>query len=127
MAKGRDKYQAHQAAVAALGRALSRRARNKCELCETSASLKVVEVEPTFVEPDVERAILICPACTSALEGNPAETGTLRFLESIVWSQTLPVQLSAVRMLQNLSAKNTSWAKDCLDGLFLDPEIEEMI
>ena len=30
MAKGRDKHQANAAAVAALGRNLSRRARNRC-------------------------------------------------------------------------------------------------
>jgi len=113
--------------VAALGRNLARRARNKCELCETSASLKVVEVEPCFDEPAEERAVLICAGCETALDGGDTDPNTLRFLESVVWSQTLPVQLCAVRMLRKLSAANTSWATDCLDGLFLDPEIEEMI
>jgi protein PhnA len=127
MATGRDKHQDHQAAVAALGRTLSRRARNKCELCETSASLKVVEVEPTLEEPEEARAILICSDCERALNGGEAKPNTLRFLESVVWSQTLPVQLSAVRLLRKLSDEGATWATDCLDGLFLDPEIEGMI
>ena len=43
-----------------LGRHLARRARNRCELCRESTSLNVVEVEPVFVEPDLERAVMIC-------------------------------------------------------------------
>ena len=127
MAKGRDKHAAHQAAVAALGRNLSRRARNRCELCEESTSLKVVEVAPVFDEPDEERAVLICAQCEAALQDAKPDGNTLRFLEAVVWSETLPVQLSAVRLLRTLAAGNASWARDCLDNLYLDPEVEALL
>ena len=48
MSKGRDKHHARLNAVAGLGRNLSRRARNHCELCGEGGSLKVIEVEPVF-------------------------------------------------------------------------------
>ena len=127
MAKGRDKHSAHVAAVAALGRTLSRRARNRCELCETSTSLKVIEVEPTADEPTMDRAVLICESCQSALSGKQLNPNSLRFLEGVVWSETLPVQLCAVRLLQALSKADIAWARECLDGLFLDPEIENLL
>lgn len=127
MAKGRDKHAAHVAAVAALGRTLSRRARNRCELCETSTSLKVVEVEPTEEDPTEERAVLICASCENALAGKTTDTNAFRFLEGVVWSETLPVQLCAVRLLRGFARDDVAWARECLDGLFLDPEVENLV
>ncbi len=127
MAKGRDKHAAHVAAVSALGRTLSRRARNRCELCDTSTSLKVIEVEPTFEAPDEERAVLVCASCEAAMIGKDLEPNAFRFLEGVVWSEILPVQLSAIRLLQKLSEKDVAWARECLDGLFLDPEVENLL
>ena len=127
MAKGRDKHAAHVAAVSALGRTLSRRARNRCELCDSSTSLKVIEVEPTWEEPNEERAVLVCAACEAAMAGKDCNPTTFRFLEGVVWSDILPVQLSAIRLLQKLSERNVAWARECLDGLFLDPEVENLL
>ena len=127
MARGRDKHAAHVAAVAALGRTLSRRAKNRCELCEASTSLKVIEVAPTEEEPTVERAVLICGTCESALAGKKVDSNAFRFLEGVVWSEVLPVQLSAVRLLQRFADEGAAWARECLDGLFLDPEVESLV
>ena len=127
MAKGRDKHAAHVAAVAALGRTLSRRARNRCELCDTSTSLKVIEVEPTEEEPTEERAVLVCASCESALAGRKVDSNAFRFLEGVVWSEILPVQLCAVRLLRDFATADVAWARECLDGLFLDPETENLV
>ena len=127
MAKGREKHAAHQAAVAALGKNLSRRAKNRCELCEQSTSLKVIEVAPTFDEPSEERAVLVCARCAAIVAGEPSDDNSLRFLESVVWSETLPVQLCAVRILEALSHQGIAWARDCLDGLFLNDEVESLL
>ncbi len=128
MAKGKDKHAAHQAAVAALGKNLSRRAKNRCELCEQSTSLKVIEVAPTFDEPHEERAILICARCAAIVAGEPSgDDNSLRFLESVVWSETLPVQICAVRILKALRHQGVDWARECLDGIFLDEEVEHLI
>ena len=71
MARGKEAHQAHQQAVAALGRALSRRAGNRCELCGERTSLKVVELPPAPEEPDEDRALLVCERCGAAYADRP--------------------------------------------------------
>lgn len=126
MAKGRDKHQANVAAVAALGRNLSRRARNRCELCETSTSLKVVEVAGSpEEEPTEEWALMLCERCEEAIgPKSQVDPNTLRFLETTMWSEVQPVQLTAVRLLRSLEA---AWAQQALEGLYLDPEVEALV
>jgi len=130
MSRGRERHDARTAAVAALGRALSRRARNRCELCEDHTSLQVVEVEPVFEEPDSERAVMACGRCAGLLaagRGPRPAPSTLRFLEGSVWSEVLPAQLAAIRITRGLAAAGTDWATDLLDGLYLDPETEDLL
>ena len=123
MAKGREKHQAHQAAVAALGKNLSRRARSRCELCESSDKLSVVEVDGSpHEDPDEDWAVLVCSGCASLIEGKP--TGPVRFLESVMWSELRCVQITAVRALRTI---DEPWAEAALEGLYLDPEVEELL
>lgn len=124
MARGRDKHDAHKAAVAALGKNLSRRARSQCELCEDRASLKVVEVDGNPDEPNEDWAVMICEPCQEALLGKARDTSRLRVLEGTMWSEVRPVQITAVRMLRAL---DEAWAREALEGLYLDPEIEALI
>lgn len=127
MARGRDKHQAHKAAVAALGRELSRRARSKCELCGESRSLKVVEVDGNpdpDAGPEVAWALLLCERCISLRErGDGADA---RFLAEACWAELRPTQITAVRILRRI-APNMPWAADTLDGLYLDPEVEALL
>ena len=97
MARGKDIHDAHAAAVAALGRPLSRRARSRCELCEDTGALKVVEVPPTWEEPDPEAAIMACERCRDLLETRrlPDAAG-LRFLEAVMWSEIAPLQVGQI-------------------------------
>ena len=44
-----------------------------------------------------------------------------------VWHETLPIQLVSVRLLQRLSSEGVMWATEVMEGLYLDPEVEEMI
>lgn len=125
MAKGRDKHQAHKQAVQALGRGLSRRAKSQCELCGERTSLKVVEVAGSpFSEPDEQWALMLCARCEGLSAGQQEPANTLRFLETAVWSELQPVQLLAVRLVKGVDA---SWARDCAEGLYLDPEIEALL
>ena len=125
MSRGRQQHDARQAAVAGLGRQLSRRAKNRCELCEDHTSLQVLEVEPVFEDPNVERAVMVCERCVGLFvvskRGLP-DPGTLRFLEGTVWSEVLPAQLAAVRATRQLAASGVSWATELLDGLYLDDD-----
>ena len=127
MAKGRDKHQARLQATAALGRTLSRRAKNHCELCSEGGSLKVLEVEPVFEDPDFERAIMACASCEAALGKKGPNPDTMRFLETTIWSETLPAQLAAVRLTRALASQGVQWAIDALDGLYLDEETEALL
>lgn len=125
MAKGRDKHKAKQDAVNALGRGLNRRAKSHCELCAESTSLKVIEVSGSpFEEPDEQWALMLCSRCEGLVSGQEEPANTLRFLETAVWSEVQPVQLQAVRLIKTLDA---SWARDCAESLYLDPEIEALL
>ncbi|MEL6343626.1 MAG: phnA protein [Myxococcota bacterium] len=129
MARGRERYQQRQAAVARLGRGLSRRAGNRCELCRTSGSLSVVEIAPIDPEaPDPARAAMLCARCAGLVGGekirNPDE---LRFLEEAIWSEVLPAQLTAVRLLRTLIGQGVDWAVTANDALYLDPDVQELV
>ncbi len=130
MARGRDAHQAHQAAVAALGRQLSRRASSRCELCEATGTLRVHEVAPTLDEPHEDRAALLCDRCGGIVDnGLPKRVNTdeLRFAEQAIWSELPPIQLSAVRICRALRAREVAWARDALDGLWLPDEVEALL
>jgi protein PhnA len=127
MARGRDAHQARLTAVAALGRALSRRARNRCELCGEKTSLSVVEIPPLPEDPDPDQAVIVCARCKGVLEGRKEDPGTLRFLEESVWSEQAPVQIAVVRLVRGLAGDGVDWAERVLEGLYLDPDIEERV
>jgi protein PhnA len=125
MAKGRDKHQAQKAAVNALGRGLNRRAKSHCELCSQSTSLKVLELDGSpFEEPDESWALMLCARCEGLVSGNNEPANTLRFLETAAWSEVQPVQIQAVRLIKTVDA---SWARDCAESLYLDPEVEALL
>ncbi len=128
MARGRDRHQAHEAAVAALGRGLSRRAGSRCELCGADSGLRVVEVDGGPPEPDPEWAVLSCRRCIDAMgpKGRWA-AGELRFLETTIWSDVIPAQIAAVRLARRVADAGEPWASEVLDGLYLEPEIESLL
>lgn len=121
MARGKDAHEARAQAVSALGKALSRRAGSACELCGDRDGCRPVEVEPLPEEPDVDDAVLLCARCRDALEARrlPGDPADYRFLEGPVWSEVLPVQVTAVRLLRRVDA---DWARETLDGLWLSEE-----
>lgn len=129
MARGREAHQARLAAVSALGRVLSRRARSCCELCGESQKLHVTEVAPTFDEPDVERAILACERCRDIMDGGlrRADPQTLRFLSETVWSEVLPAKLVAVRLIRELADQGVPWALETSENLWLDEDTEALV
>jgi protein PhnA len=127
MARGRDAHQARVAATAALGRTLSRRARNRCELCSDKTSLSVVEVPPLPEEPDPEQAVIVCERCAGLIGGRSEDPSTLRFLEESVWAEVPVVQIAVVRLVRGLAGDGVDWAERILEGLYLDPDIEERV
>jgi hypothetical protein len=129
MANARETFYGRRASATALGKDLSRRAKNRCELCRESAPLQVIEVEPTHEEPELDRAVMVCERCAAAIEDKRrrVEPAELRFLVESVWAESLPVQLTAVRLCRRLAERGVDWARDTLDGLYLDPEVEALV
>jgi len=124
MAKGRDKYEARRQALLKLGTPLSRRSGSRCELCSAAGtSLRPTEVAPEASEPSYERCILICDRCHHAVVGGQAEAREWRFLEEVAWTDLVPLQVTAVRMLRRFS-NEASWASALLESLYLAPETE---
>ncbi len=129
MAKGWEKHRERQGALASFGKDLARRAKSKCELCE-AAGVKLVphELAPAPSEPDIEKCLLLCEECELQLREpkrfRPGEHW--RCLARAVWSETPAVQVAAVRLLRR-QAGGEAWARETLEGLFLDEEIEEWV
>jgi len=126
MARGLDRHQAHKHAVAALGKNLSRRAGSRCELCEDTQGLHVIEVL-ACEEPDEDAAILACERCQNALSKKPDPQDNLRALASSAWSEIVPVQVAAIRLLRALSKSEVAWAQETLDGLWVPDEITVLV
>lgn len=125
MARGKDRHEAQVSALNALGTALNRRSKSKCELCQERSSLQVVAVPPLPDKPSIDAAIFCCAACLPLTEPQARlpDSNELRFLESAAWSEIRPVQMAAVRALRRL-APTTEWASNTLENLYLDPDIE---
>jgi len=126
MAKGLEQHQAHKRALAALGKNLSRRAGSRCELCEATEGLQVIEIL-SAEEPDEDAAILACERCRTALSKGPNPTDNLRALEGTAWSEVTPVQVAAIRMLRALSKSEVPWAQETLDALWIADEIAALV
>jgi protein PhnA len=130
---GYDKHQERRQAVLALGRALARRARSACELCEASSvRLDPVEVTPLAQEPELERTVMLCERCAAAAAAGSGGKGRLeaaawRFLESAAWNPLAPVQVVAVRVARRLAAADVAWARELVEALYLDEEIRAWI
>lgn len=126
MAKGYEIHQTRMMALQGMGKDLARRAKSKCEITGVSGvSLKAYEIPPVGEEPDFEKTLLVSLECVDALEnpGKMAGRGWQCLVEA-VWSEMPGVQVVAWRMLSEL-AKREDWAREALEEVFLDPEIEE--
>ncbi len=130
MAKGYQENKERTATLSMFGKDLARRARSKCELCEASGvSLSVCEVPPVpSGMPEIERCVFICDSCREQFlnpkKFKPGEQW--RCLAQTVWTEVPAIQVAAVRLLKR-QADSQAWAREALDGLFLDEEIEEWV
>ena len=126
MAKGYEIHQLRSMALQALGKDLARRAKSRCEITgDAGVPLRAYEVPPVGESPDFERTLLICETCHEALERPSSMRGRSPWqcLAEVVWSDFPALQVVAWRMLHEL-AKREDWAREILEDLELDPEIE---
>jgi protein PhnA len=125
MAKGYELHQARMMALQGMGKDLARRAKSKCELTGASGvPLWPYEVPPVGGEPDIERTLLVSEECREMLEHPDRLAGRgWQCLAEAVWSEMPAVQVAAWRMLHEL-AKREDWAREALEEVFLDPDVE---
>lgn len=113
-------------ALQAIGKDLARRAKSRCEITGKSGiPLFPYEVPPVADEPDFERTLLVCEECLHALArpSSMARGHYWQCLAEVVWSESPALQVVAWRMLHEL-AKHEDWARNALEGVELDPEVE---
>ena len=124
MSKGRQKFQARASALLSLGRQLARRASSRCELCDTSAGCTPVEIVPLPEEPELERALLLCTRCQELITQKPSKIKEeqVRFLAEKIWSDVVPVQVTAIRIAQKIPSYHSA-----LEELYLSDEVQQLL
>ncbi|WP_316839512.1 PhnA domain-containing protein [Pedobacter gandavensis] len=96
------------------------RSENKCELCQSEATLSVYEVPPQTANT-ADNCILICDKCLAQIEKKEElDSKHWQCLSGSMWSEVPGVQVVSWRMLNRLS--NESWAMDNLDMMYLDED-----
>jgi protein PhnA len=125
MAKGYEMHQMRALLLQGLGKDLTRRAKSKCELTGVSGvPLRAYEVPPVAEIPDIDRTLLLSEACHMAIQQPQTLNGReWRCLAEAVWSDFPALQVLAWRLLEQL-AQREAWAREILDELCLDPEVE---
>lgn len=103
--------------------ALMQRCDSKCELCTSDDHLAVFEV-PASPQNDADSSVMLCKTCRDQIN-TPAniEVNHWRCLNESMWSQVAAVQVTAFRMLKQLSSE--SWAQDALEMLYLEDDVRE--
>lgn len=102
---------------------LIKRSNNQCELCSGTENLSVFEVQP-IKNNGPDSHLMVCETCREQIE-DPEKTDPnhWRCLNDSMWSEHVPVQVMAWRMLNRL--KKEGWPQDLLDMLYLEDDILE--
>lgn len=114
-----------RAIVGALGKAITRRSRGRCELCEGRDRQQLFELPPFPEEPELERTLLTCGRCRSWLEGAKVIPVESHFLSSAIWSEEPAVRLAAARLLLAIDDPDDPWLTDALEAANVDPVTRE--
>jgi hypothetical protein len=123
MARKRPKQ---RAAVGVLGKALTRRSRGRCELCESRDEPRLYELDPFPTDPDVERTLMACARCRRWLDDEEIVEMEAHFLSGAVWSEEKSVRLAAGRMLLFSRDPEDPWILDALEAVDIDPATREL-
>ncbi|APU11350.1 PhnA protein [Cellulophaga geojensis KL-A] len=101
-------------------RELKKRSQNKCELCSNEENLSPYQVLPAK-NSDLQDNILACNTCVTQIEDpEQTEPNHWRCLNDSMWSEHIPVQIIAWRMLSRL--RSEGWPQDLLDMMYLDED-----
>ncbi|WP_299338946.1 PhnA domain-containing protein [uncultured Psychroserpens sp.] len=99
---------------------LKDRSNSTCELCTSNQELQQYTIPPSLNE-NVANDVLVCSTCLDQIEGKTdMDSNHWRCLNDSMWSEHVPVQIMAWRMLQRL--RNEGWPQDLLGMMYLDDE-----
>lgn len=99
---------------------LLKRNDNKCELCQSTASLSMYEVLPEQGNDENDH-IIVCETCLAQIEKRAElDSNHWKCLGESMWSEVPGVQVVSWRMLNRM--RDQSWAADNLDMMYLDDE-----
>jgi protein PhnA len=103
-----------------LEEAVQKRSEGKCELCASTDSVQLYEVQPQDTRNE-ENCIMLCSKCIAQVDKKEElDSSHWNVLTQSMWSEVPGVQVIAWRMLNRL--RNESWAADALDMLYLDDD-----
>ncbi|MFT6067833.1 MAG: protein PhnA [Bacteriovoracaceae bacterium] len=91
------------------------RSGNICELCSSDAGLSIFELSHA-PEPGVNGSVHLCKVCKDQIDSGNYDTNHWHCLNDSMWSEHLPVQVLAYRVLRSLSDQ------DRLEQLYLEEE-----
>ena len=107
-----------------LEKALQERSQQTCELCKATENLNVYTLQPSK-KIDLTDSIYACQTCTSQIEDSDLiNSNHWRCLNDSMWSEFIPVQIIAWRMLNRVIS--AGWSQDLIDMIYLDDETLEL-
>ena len=96
------------------------RSQHSCELCKATETLSIYTVQPSK-NINLTDSIYACQTCISQIEdSNLINSNHWRCLNDSMWSEFLPVQVMAWRMLNRVLS--AGWSQDLLDMMYLDDD-----
>jgi protein PhnA len=116
-----------RAAVARLGKDLTRRSSGRCELCGARDRPFGFELAPFPEEPAMERALLACERCRGWLDGGDIDPVAAHHLSTAVWDERPAVKLAAARLLHRIDGADHPQTRDVFEAIGYDPESEELV
>ncbi len=116
-----------RAAVGVLGKDLTRRAKGRCELCESKTGVRPWELVPFPDEPSMDRTLLACARCREWLEQGEARGMEAQVLTQAVWSEEPAIRLAAARLLVASDFSDDPWIRDALDHAGFDEAQGELV
>jgi protein PhnA len=118
MTKGYDANKDRQQAIAGFGKVLAKRAKFRCEWCESDQDLRPVDLDPA-AEPSEASLALLCGACRELRPGKKTDSNRLRALSGAIWHPEPLVALGAAKLL---AASGEDWARDLIEDSLLDDD-----
>lgn len=108
----------------ALQKVLEERSNNECELCNQKDTALVGYAIPPKGDDIPDNQVVLCTTCLGKIrEEEYTDAAYWRFTTGSIWSEVPAVQAMSYKILTKL--KDTDWAAETLDSVFLEENIIE--